>query len=312
MLNRRRFLRRGILATLGYLLLPEFLFSKDLSENSILEHKPTPLNWTNDKINIAWIGHSTVLINFYGILILTDPVLLDRIGLYIMGTSFGPSRLTPPALTIDEMPQPDIILLSHAHMDHMDYPTLKKITKKFPNKISAITAHLTKDVINDLKWESLVSLDWGETLDVKGVHFSALEVKHFGWRVPWEKDRSRGYMKDGRSYNAYLIEKNGKSILFGGDTTMTDKLNVLKDKNVDVAIMPIGAYNPWKHAHCTPEEALVMADEIDANYFIPVHTKTFRQGVEPFEEPIERLNTAVPKYKIKLGLSSIGETFTLS
>ncbi len=64
-------------------------------------------------------------------------------------------------------------------------------------------------------------------LEVKGIKFTALEVKHFGWRYPWEKDRSRGYMEDGRSYNAYLIEKNGKSILFGGDTTMTDKLNIL-------------------------------------------------------------------------------------
>ncbi len=312
MLNRRKFLRRGLLATLGGFLFPEFLFSKSLPELNILDHKPIPLNWKDDELNIAWIGHSTILINFYGIRILTDPVLLDRIGLYILGTSFGPSRLTPPALTIDEIPQPDIILLSHAHMDHMDYPTLKKITKKFPNKISAVTAYLTEDVINDLAWESLVSLDWNNSLELKGIKFTALEVKHFGWRVPWEKDRSRGFMKDGRSYNAYLIERNDKSILFGGDTTMTEKLNILKDKNIDVAIMPIGAYNPWKHAHCTPEEALIMSEDIGAKYFVPIHTKTFRQGVEPFEEPIERLNKAIAKSNIKLALNSIGETFTLS
>ena len=312
MLNRRKFLKRGFLATLGYFLFPHSLFSKDQPEQNILEYKPNPFDWKEDEINMAWIGHSTVLINFYGVSILTDPVLLDRIGLYILGTSFGPARLTPPALTIDEIPQPDIILLSHAHMDHMDYPTLKKITKKFPNKISSITAHLTKDVINDLDWESLVSLDWNHSLELKGIKFTALEVKHFGWRYPWEKDRSRGFMSDGRSYNAYLIERNGKSILFGGDTTMTDKLNVLNGKNIDVAIMPIGAYNPWKHAHCTPEEALFMTEEIGAKYFIPVHTKTFRQGVEPFEEPINRLNKSIADSKVKLALNSIGETFTLS
>ena len=237
---------------------------------------------------------------------------MDRVGLYIAGTSFGPSRLTPPALSIDEIPKPDIILLSHAHMDHMDYPTLKKITNKFPKSISAITAHLTMDVINDLKWESLVSMDWKDETEVKGIRFNALEVKHFGWRFPWEKDRSRGYLEDGRSYNAYLIEKNGKSILFGGDTTMTDKLNILSDKNVDVAIMPVGAYNPWKHAHCNPEEALQMADATGAKYFIPVHTKTFRQGTEPFEEPIDWLKKSVTHYNIELGLDQIGQTFTLS
>ena len=312
MLNRRRFLKRGILATLGSFLLPNFIYSNKPSEEFILEYKPNPKEWSDTEINIAWIGHSTVLINFYGTIILTDPVLMDRVGLYIAGTSFGPSRLTPPALSIDEIPKPDIILLSHAHMDHMDYPTLKKITNKFPKSISAITAHLTMDVINDLKWESLVSMDWKDETEVKGIRFNALEVKHFGWRFPWEKDRSRGYLEDGRSYNAYLIEKNGKSILFGGDTTMTDKLNILSDKNVDVAIMPVGAYNPWKHAHCNPEEALQMADATGAKYFIPVHTKTFRQGTEPFEEPIDWLKKSVTNYNIKLGLDQIGQTFTLS
>ncbi len=311
MINRKKFLKRGILATLGYFLFPKLIFPKD-NETSILEYKPNPDNWSDSEINIAWIGHSTVLINFYGTIILTDPVLMDRVGLYIAGTSFGPARLTPPALTIEEMPKPDIILLSHAHMDHMDYPTLKQITKKFPNNISGITAHFTMDVINDLKWESLISMDWKDKTEVKGIRFTAFEVKHFGWRFPWEKDRSRGYMEDGRSYNAYLIEKNGKSILFGGDTTMTDKLNALSNKNVDVAIMPIGAYYPWKHAHCNPEEALQMADAAGAKYFIPVHTKTFRQGTEPFEEPIDWLKKSVSNYNIKLGLDQIGQTFTLS
>jgi L-ascorbate metabolism protein UlaG (beta-lactamase superfamily) len=312
MWNRRKFLNKGFLATIGSLLFPKIIFSNYNVKDSILELKPDPSNWTVDQINLAWIGHSTVLINFYGTIILTDPVLLDRIGLYIAGTSFGPTRLTPPALTLEEMPQPDIVLLSHAHMDHMDYPTLKKITKRFPNEIDAITAYLTKDVISDLKWRSLKSMDWNNTFNLNGIKFTALEVKHFGWRFPWEKDRSRGYMKDGRSYNAYLIEKNGKSILFGGDTTMTDKLNVLANKSIDIAIMPIGAYNPWSHAHCNPEEALKMADYIEAKYFVPIHCKTFKQSSEPFDEPIDWLKRSVSNYKIILGLDSIGQTFTLS
>ncbi|MDX1700596.1 MAG: MBL fold metallo-hydrolase, partial [Melioribacteraceae bacterium] len=219
MLNRRKFLRNGFLYTIGSLLFPNYLLADDSNDNSILEYKPEPEKWEEDQINISWIGHSTILINYFGTMILTDPVLLDRVGIYIAGTSFGPSRLIPPALTIDEVPKPDIVLLSHAHMDHMDYPTLKKLTRKYPNQIDAITAHLTEDVIDDLEWKSLTSIDWGDELDMQGIKFTALEVKHFGWRFPWEKDRSRGYFEDGRSYNAYLLEKNGRSILFGGDTT---------------------------------------------------------------------------------------------
>ena len=195
MWNRRKFLRKGFFATIGALLFPKVVFSKTPSSDSILEHKPDPSDWTKDQINIAWIGHSTVLINFYGTVILTDPVLMDRVGIYIAGTSFGPARLTPPALSLEEMPKPDIILLSHAHMDHMDYPTLKKITNKYPNEIDAITAYLTKDVISDLKWKSLTSIDWNESFDLHGIKFTAHEVKHFGWRFPWEKDRSRWQKK---------------------------------------------------------------------------------------------------------------------
>ncbi len=311
MFNRRKFLKNGFFAVIGSLLFPRVMLSKNNTE-TILDDKPYPSEWKDTEVNIAWIGHSTILMNIFGTIILTDPVLLDRIGIYFAGTSFGPSRLTPPALNLDEIPKPDIVLLSHAHMDHMDYPTLKKLTKKYPNELDAITAHLTKDVISDLDWKSLTSIDWNEKLEIHGISITALEVEHFGWRFPWEKDRSRGYFDDGRSYNAYLIEKNGKIILFGGDTRMTDKLNILSNKKIDVALMPIGAYNPWKHAHCNPEEALEMADSIGAEYFFPIHTKTFKQGTEPFEEPIEWLKKSIKNYNTNLAVDSIGQTFTIS
>jgi L-ascorbate metabolism protein UlaG (beta-lactamase superfamily) len=86
----------------------------------------------------------------------------------------------------------------------------------------------------------------------------------------------------------------------------------MKDKNIEIAIMPIGAYQPWRKNHCNPEEALIMADEhIGAKYFIPIHTKTFKQGSEPIDEPLTWLSDSVKKYNIKLGLDDIGKTFTL-
>ncbi|MCB9258570.1 MAG: MBL fold metallo-hydrolase [Ignavibacteriales bacterium] len=309
-MNRRKFIGKSFLAAVGSFLFPKLILAEEAE--SILDFKPNPAEWKDDQVNLAWIGHSTILLNFYGTIILTDPILLNRIGMNVLGLSFGPSRLTPPALAIDEIPKPDIILLSHAHFDHTDYNSLKKLTKKYPNKIDVIAAYLTKDVIEDLEWKSITIIDWNESTEINNIKFTALEVEHFGWRVPWEKDRSRGYMKDGRSYNAYLIENNGTKILFGGDTRKTKKLEVLKDTNPDVAIMPIGAYNPWTHAHCNPEEALVMAENIGAKYFIPIHTKTFKLGSEPFEEPIDWLKKSVENYNIKLGIDSIGQTFTLS
>jgi len=80
---------------------------------------PTPESWSNDDLTVAWIGHSTVLINFFGIKILTDPVLFPRIGIRLAFLTVGPKRLTQPALTFAELPPIDLVLLSHAHFDHM-------------------------------------------------------------------------------------------------------------------------------------------------------------------------------------------------
>jgi len=309
-LNRRKFLRNISLVSAGFLFLNEKIQAKQTP--TLSNYKPDPTRWKNDEINIAWIGHSTILMNFFGTTILTDPVLFERVGVSIFGMTFGPSRFTHPALSVNEIPKPDIILLSHAHMDHMDYETLSAIVNRYPNEIDCITAYNTADVIAELEWKSLQEIDWNEEKEIQGIKFKALEVKHFGWRYPWEKDRSKGFMKDGRSFNAVVLEKNDKKILFGGDTAFHDLFKGLKDQNIEVAIMPIGAYEPWRKNHCNPEEALIMADEhIGAKYFIPIHTKTFKQGSEPIDEPLTWLNSSVLKYKIKLGLDDIGKTFTV-
>jgi L-ascorbate metabolism protein UlaG (beta-lactamase superfamily) len=232
--------------------------------------------------------------------------------LYFFGLTYGPARLTAPALDYDEIPKPDLILLSHGHMDHTDYKTLNCITSLYPEEIDCVTAYNTKDITEELEWKSQHEMDWGHEHETNGIKIKALEVKHFGWRYPWERDRSKGFMMNGRSFNAYLLERNGKKILFGGDTAFHNKFASLKDEKIDIAVMPIGAYRPWRISHCNPEEALIMASEhVQADYFIPIHCQTFKQGTEPIDEPLQWLNDSEVNYKIKMGLRNIGETFTL-
>jgi L-ascorbate metabolism protein UlaG (beta-lactamase superfamily) len=311
-ISRKKFLFRTIKLALGsFLFLPLLkLGETKANEIAITGTNPDPTEWKNDEINISWIGHSTVLMNLFGTIIVTDPVLFEKIGLDIFGITIGQSRYSEPALEIDKFPCPDFVLLSHAHFDHMDYQTLCRFTELYPGKINCITAFNTSDVIADLNWKSLKELDWNEEYYLSDVKFSAIEVKHFGWRYPFERDRSRGYFKNGRSYNAYLIEKNGGKVLFGGDTAMTNKF--IPFSGIDIAIMPIGAYNPWKSNHCNPEEALKMAtNDLKAKVFIPIHCCTFKQGLEPVDEPLKWLNNSVKNYEIDLGLIKIGETYTL-
>ncbi len=312
--RRRKFIKKSLGIAAGMVLLPPVLFNKfdSVSKANTVKpnFKPDPSLWKNDEINIAWIGHATVLINFYGTLILTDPVLMERIGLYFFGLTYGPSRYTAPALEIDEIPKPDLILLSHAHMDHTDYETLNYITEKYPNEIDCVTAFNTKDVAEDLPWKSIQEIDWTEELTIHNIRIKALEVQHFGWRFPWERDRSKGFFNDGRSYNAYILEKDKIKILFGGDTCYHEKFKEFKHEKIDIAIMPIGAYNPWKKWHCNPEEALIMASyHLGAVHFIPIHCNTFKQGMEPIEEPMQWLEKSKSNYAINIGIKEIGETF---
>jgi L-ascorbate metabolism protein UlaG (beta-lactamase superfamily) len=313
-MKRRKFIKYFSTAA-GSILIPG-LFFRDSEiiaggKTEFTPHKPNPADWKSSDVNIAWIGHSTVLINLFGTIILTDPVLFQRVGLYAFGITIGPSRYSNPALSADEIPRPDIILLSHAHMDHMDYESLLFLSKKFPGEIECITAYNTADVIQELDWKSLQEVDWTQEILLQNIRFKAIEVNHFGWRYPWERDRSKGYFENGRSYNAYIIEKNGKKILFGGDTAYSDKFIKSFEEGIEIAIMPIGAYQPWKRNHCNPEEALIMASQhLKAKYFVPIHCNTFKQGSEPIEEPINWMITAAEKFDIKIGIKEIGQTFT--
>jgi len=314
-MRRRDFLKKGFLFTAGAFVLSPFLKgNNDTLAAEVLypESKPLPHLWKPDEINVAWIGHSTMLINFYGTVIITDPVLFKSIGLYLWGLTLGSYRYTYPALEFEEIPKPDLVLLSHAHMDHMDFKTLSELSSLYPGEIDCLTAFNTMDVISELNWKSLQEIDWNQQTELCGIKIKALEVKHFGWRYPWEKDRSRGFMKEGRSYNAYVLEKNGSKILFGGDTAYTDKFKVAKLDGIDIALMPIGSYNPWKKVHCNPEEALIMAaDHIKAKHFIPMHCYTFHQGQEPIEEPLSWLLDSAGRYDINIGIKRLGETFTI-
>lgn len=310
-MKRKKFIKSALLFGGALTLFPGKLFASFRRYEEKIHQNYSFESWNENNINVLWIGHATVLVNFYGTIIVTDPVFFERVGLYMFGESFGPARMQPPAVNIDEIPKPDIVLLSHAHMDHMDYPTLKHLTKKYPGEISAVTAYLTGDVIEDLEWEDLTILDWGDEATVRDIHFKALEVRHFGWRFPWEKDRSKGFMEDGRSYNAYVLQKNNYRILFGGDTAITDKFKEQVNEKINLALMPIGAYDPWIRVHCNPEQALKMAEDVNADVIIPIHTMTFKQSNEPFDEPVKRLKNAIQDSKVTLGLENVGDSWSL-
>lgn len=265
--------------------------------------KPRPREWSDARLTAAWLGHSTVLINFFGITLLTDPALFPRIGLRLPGFTIGPKRLTAAALNVKELPPIDLVLLSHAHFDHIDTRTLHR----FGKSTAVVTAKNTRDILRWMPFGEVTELRWDEShrlvRPAGELIVRAFRVKHWGARRL--RDTHRGY-------NGYIVERNSRRIIFAGDTALTDRFTLLRDgKPYDLAIMSIGAYNPWIGSHASPEQVVAMCDQAAVNFIMPVHHQTFRLSVEPFREPIERFQRALVSQPERIALREIGETFVL-
>ena len=170
-----------------------------------------------------------------------------------------------------------------------------------------ITARATSDLLKGRRFSDVTELEWGQSRTLSTTvgqsEVTAFPVKHWGART--QRDTYRGY-------NGYLIERNGRRIIFAGDTAMTENFAELRRHGaIDVAIMSIGAYNPWIQSHCTPEQAVQMANAAGARFIVPVHHQAFRLSFEPFREPIERFEATLSKTPERIALREIGQTFVL-
>jgi L-ascorbate metabolism protein UlaG (beta-lactamase superfamily) len=274
-------------------------FSQDRKRSIIAApHRPNPALWDDVGLHAAWLGHSTVLLKIEGVTIITDPVFSSRVGLNFGPVTLGLKRIVAPALLRRETPQPDIVLLSHAHMDHFDLPSLRSLES---STTAVVTASRTSDLLRIRNYGRVQELAWGEQVRLEDVTVRAFQVNHWGARM--RSDTFRGF-------NGYVIETPRHRVLFGGDTAVTDSFrSVRTPRGIDLAIMPIGAYNPWIRAHCTPEQAFRMAEDAGADCVLPVHHQTFQLSNEPYLEPIERLVAAAGNNPERVALTSIGQEF---
>jgi L-ascorbate metabolism protein UlaG (beta-lactamase superfamily) len=258
--------------------------------------RPDPGSWPDDRLTVAWLGHATVLFNFHGSWLLTDPALERRIGIGRGRAKLGPCRLVQPALRPRELPALDAILLSHAHMDHTDLGTLRLL----PRDVPVVVQSGNQDLVG--RFTSVHELAWGQSIEVDGLRIESTEARHWGARMV--TDNHRGY-------GGYLVQKAGQTVLFAGDTAYTDALTELGRRNrIDLAILPIGAYNPWINNHASPEQAWEMFQRLEAEYVLPVHHSTFRLSREPVDEPIRRFLAAAGQERWRVVGTEVGATWS--
>jgi L-ascorbate metabolism protein UlaG (beta-lactamase superfamily) len=245
-----------------------------------------------DELGVTFIGHSSFLIQLAGLSLLVDPVFAKY--LYVL------KRRRKPGLRLRELPPIDAVLLTHAHMDHLNFPSLRRIIRH-TQRLRGVTPAVVvpsgvEDLVARLGFSRIISLAWWQGADLRSlagtgssrspVHVTMTPAQHWGARL--FSDTHRGYGGYALSGAGHRLYHSGDTAYFNGFTEIGRRLHP------QVALLPIGAYSPdnFRGVHTSPEDALHAFLDLGAETMIPMHYGTFRLSMEPMEEPIPRLLAA--------------------
>ena len=264
-------------------------------------HEPAVRGLPGDDVGGAsfsavWVGHATVLMRFGLRTILADPNLSGAILVY--------PRLTPPSVSVRELPPIDFVLLSHMHVDHFDARTVRALGPRpivvFPAGGEAYTASLEQ------RKQALKS--W-QTVKLGGLSITAVPVAHEGGRYAVDSLWNHAYC-------GFVIEGEGRTVLFAGDTGWDEKKFAAiraRFPKLDLAFIPIAPARGGNKAHASPEEALDIFAAVGARYMVPIHFEAYYSSLVPYDEPRKRLEAANEKRGLgdKVFALRTGERFVL-
>ncbi|MBY9077039.1 MBL fold metallo-hydrolase [Paenibacillus sp. HN-1] len=241
---------------------------------------------------ITWIGHSTFFIQYEGLNIITDPVWAERMGFE--------RRLAPPGMRIGEVPPIDLILISHSHYDHMHLPSIRRLYRAETKLI--VPAGLKRKMIRK-GFRNCMEMQWWESVDIGRLKLSFVPAQHWTRRTPFDTDTSHwgGYiLEPGNPGDRMEQGGEGEQLLphlyFAGDSGYFPGFKEIGRRfQIDVALMPIGAYEPeWFMAlqHVNPEEAVQAFLDVGAETMIPMHYGSFRLADDTAQEALDRMEAA--------------------
>ena len=324
---RRNFLKKIIFFTVGIIsmsnkLLAKEVFSKEIFKdgifyNNYIDHKmttfkqfwkwrkeskkPEPMSFPlakNDPIflqenrsqkTLTWIGHASFLIQIDGINILTDPHLTKRASPVVFA---GPSRTTPPGLDINDLPEIDVIVISHNHYDHLDYQTILNITRKqITNQPLFLVPLKLKKLVESFGARNVKELGWWDTTNFKNLNIHAVPVQHWS---------NRSFNTNKTLWCGWVFENKNFKCIFVGDTGYSKDFATIQQRfgHMDLSLIPIGAYAPrWfmKYHHCNVDEAIQIHKDLKSKKSIAMHWGTFQLTDEPMDEPIKLLKKLAPE-----------------
>jgi L-ascorbate metabolism protein UlaG (beta-lactamase superfamily) len=243
----------------------------------------------------TWIGHSTFLIQLNGLNILTDPVWAKRMGLQ--------KRLTEPGISLEDMPEIDVVVISHGHYDHLDFPTLKKL-KGQPHYFVPVGL---KSLFTRKGYQNVTEMSWWDSVEHRGITIHFVPAQHWTRRSLRDMNTSH--------WGGFIFQTIEETLYFVGDTGYFKGFQQIAERfDLDTVFMPIGAYEPeWFMAvsHISPEDSVKAFIELKAKRFVPMHYGSYRLADDTGPEALERLwreweKQQLPKEQLQVMLH--GET----
>ena len=256
----------------------------------IVENDGNYLRKNTNEYTVTWIGHSTLLIQLQGLNILTDPIWSPRCSPF---QSFGPSRFVPPAVDLDNLPDIDIVLISHNHYDHLDRQTIEKLGN---DPLYIIPLKIGK-FLEDLQITNYEEMDWWDSIKFNGVEFICAPAQHFSNRSFMDRNKTL--------WCSWIISGKRNNFYFAGDSGYFPGFKEIGQKYgpFDIVALPIGAYLPrWFMApvHLSPQEAVQAYLDLKGEFFIPIHYGTFDLADEPLDQPPRILKEEIAKQKLDI------------
>lgn len=244
------------------------------------------------ELQITYINHATVLIQMDGINILTDPIWSERAGPI---SWVGAKRVRAPGVKIEDLPNIDIILISHDHYDHLDLNSLQKLYKK--HKPIILAGLGVKSRLGFIDQKSIITIDWGqEYIYSTGTRITFLPSRHNSGRGIFDKNKTL--------WGCFIIEGSAGKVLFMGDTAFGEFTKEIKNKfsNFRLAILPIGSYEKrWfmKTQHMNPDDAVKFHKMLEIDQSVGIHFGTFKEHPEQTINAHEKdLKVALKKYNV--------------
>lgn len=240
-------------------------------------HKPVLS--TNGDLGLTFIGHSGFFLQMEGQTALIDPNFARWL--------FVLKRLRHPGVRVSDLPPIDLVLVTHAHFDHLHRPSLRAIARATRRLRGApptiIVPRHVRDLVADLGYHDIIELAWWREYLHDGLSVTHVPSRHWGARLL--KDYYRGY-------GGYVVRSRKHSLYHAGDTAYFDGFREIGRRLApELALLPIGAYHPpsFRSVHTSPEDAVRAFLELESRWMVPMHYGSFRLSHEPIDEPLKLL-----------------------